>query len=150
MARMSTEKNLALVSQAVMEIWNGLDLDLADRLFDPSYINHGGIIPDLLTGPESMKFGVVLQHTAFPRLQVQARSLVAEGDVVELKWVATAGYAPGRRARRIPVPIARGTTLIRCAHGRIAESWTTWDCPTQRDITDVRTGYSTARYRLTG
>ena len=88
---MSTAKNLTLVRRTVAEIWNGLDLDLADHLFDPSYINHGGIIPDIVTGPESMKFGVVLQHTAFPRLQIRARSLVAEDDVVELKWVATAG-----------------------------------------------------------
>lgn len=150
MAPMSTAKNLTLVRRTVAEIWNGLDLDLADHLFDPSYINHGGIIPDIVTGPESMKFGVVLQHTAFPRLQIRARSLVAEDDVVELKWVATAGYVQGRRAGRPPVRIARGTTLIRCTHGRIAESWTTWDCPEQGEVTAASRGDALAPYRRAG
>jgi hypothetical protein len=147
---MSTETNVALVRRAVAEIWNGLDLDLADRLFDPSYINHGGIIPDLVTGPEGMKFGVVLQHIAFPRLLVRARSLVAEDDVVQLKWVASDGYVPGRRVRPMIVPVARGVTLIRCIHDRIAESWTTWECPVQRGVTDARRGHAIARHRLAG
>ena len=131
---MSTERNLALVRRALGEVWNGRDLELADRLFDPSYVNHGGIIPDLVTGPESMKFAVVLQHTAFPRLEVRERGVVAEGNVVELKWVARRVPVPHGNADPAAVFLARGTTLIRCADGQIAESWTAWDCPEQGDV----------------
>lgn len=147
---MSTETNLALVRRAVTDIWNGLDLELADRLFDSTYINHGGIVPDLVTGPESIKFAVVFQHTAFPRLQVRARCLVAEENLVELKWVARDGSMPRCHPHESPAVVARGTTLIRCAAGRIAESWTTWDCPTQGEVTDASTGDAIAPYRLAG
>lgn len=32
----------SLVRRVVEEIWNAGELDVADELFDPSYINHGG------------------------------------------------------------------------------------------------------------
>ena len=149
---MSTEKNLTLVRRAVTEIWNRLDLDLADRLFDPSYINHGGIIPDVMTGPESMKFAVVLQHTAFPRLEVRERAMAAQGNVVELKWAARRFSESHGNAVRAPVFVARGTTLIRCADNQIAESWTTWDCPVHGDGTapSTKSGLSASPYRLAG
>ena len=149
---MSTEKNVALGRRAVSEVWNGLDLDLADRLFDRSYINHGGIIPDLVTGPEGMKFAVVLQHTAFPRLEVRERSVAAEGNVVELRWAARRFLASRGDADGAPVFVARGTTLIRCADDRIAESWTTWDCPVHGDVTalDACSGLSAGPHWLAG
>ena len=131
---MSTETNRILVRRAVTDIWNGLDLELADGLFDSSYINHGGIIPDLLAGPEGVKFAVVLQHTAFPCLHIQERAMVAEENVVELKWVASRGRQPSGDAAGAPRYVAHGTTLIRCADGRIAESWTTWDCPVLGEV----------------
>lgn len=149
---MSTEKSVALVRRAVTEIWNGLDLNLADRLFDASYVNHGGIIPDLMIGPESMKFAVVLQHTAFPRLEVRERAMAAEGNVVELKWAAGRFQESRGDVDRAPVVVARGTTLIRCADDQIAESWTTWDCPVQRDVTGsvASSRLSPGAYRLAG
>lgn len=143
---------MGLVRRAVTEIWNGLDLELADRLFDPSYINHGGIIPDLVTGPESIKFAVVLQHTAFPRLQVRERSMAAEENLVELKWVARRRPESPHNAAHENLILARGTTLILCSDDRIAESWTTWDCPVQGDATAANAqGWSAGElYRLAG
>lgn len=125
---MATKTNCSVVRRAVAEIWNRLDLELADSLFAPSYINQGGIIPDLVAGPEGVKFAVVLQHTAFPRLSLEERSLTAEGNLVELQWVARHDPVRGGSAPRISVLVAWGTTLILCADGQIAKSWTTWDC----------------------
>lgn len=149
---MSIATNRTLVRQALAEVWNGLNLELADRLFDPSYINHGGIIPDLITGPESIKFAVVLQHAAFPRLQIRERALADEENVVELKWVARGGQRPQDRAAGARHFLARGTTLIRCADGQIAESWTTWDCPVQEsaDAAHRRRRPAVPRFRLAG
>lgn len=149
---MSTETNLALVRRAVAEIWNGLDLDLADRLLDPSYTNHGGIIPDLVAGPESMKFAVVLQHAAFPRLEVRERGVAAEGNVVELRWAARRFPASRDDPNPAPVFVARGTTLIRCADDHIAESWTTWDCRACGDTagSEPSSRLSARPYRLAG
>jgi len=150
---MSTEKNVTLVRRAVNDVWNGLDLDLADTLFGATYINHGGLIPDLVTGPESIKFTVVLQHTAFPHLHIWERAMVAEENLVELQWVA------GRRPRSHGGSdsatrwVAQGTTLILCADDRIAESWTAWHCNVSGKVAaaDRRTwGSQTGHNRFAG
>src|SRR3954465_13578859 len=62
--------NSRLVRQVSGEIWNGGNLDLADNLFASDYFNHGGIIPDLVRGPEAIKISVVMCRSAFPSLQV--------------------------------------------------------------------------------
>src|SRR5438874_1746416 len=47
--------NAAVVRRAIDEIWNLGKPDLADLLFAPDYVNHGGLIPDLVRGPEAIK-----------------------------------------------------------------------------------------------
>src|SRR5919109_2020826 len=85
---MPAEQNAALVRRAVEEIWNGGDLDLADVLFALDYVNHDGLIPDLVRGPEAIKISVALYRTAFPDLQITVEELIAEGETVVLYWTA--------------------------------------------------------------
>jgi hypothetical protein len=118
-----------LVRRAVEEIWNQGDLDLADTLFAPTYVNHGGLIPDLVCGPESIKIGVALFRTAFPRLHVDVVELTAEGKTVELRWSASSTPAEVRSDGGLsdrPQALT-GTTLGRLSNGQIVESWTFWD-----------------------
>lgn len=124
-----SEHNAAIVRLVVEEIWNRGDLDLADRLFTPDYVNHYGLISDLARGAEAIKVSVALYRTAFPYFQVTTHSLIAQAEMVALRW--TAGKAgPGDQATIAPSP-ARGTitgmTFCRLAEGKIAESWTSWD-----------------------
>jgi predicted ester cyclase len=123
------EGNAATVRRAVETIWNQGDLAMADRFFGAAYVNHGGLIPDLLHGPEAIKMSVALFRTAFPSLHITIDRLTVDGDTVELRWVA------GSTADRMPV-IAQsdklrrslsGTTLSTLADGKIVESWTDWD-----------------------
>jgi hypothetical protein len=130
---MSTEGNLVLVRRAVAEIWNGLDLDLADSLFARTYVNHGGLVSDLVMGPESVKFAVVLQHIAYPRVRIDEESVNAEEDLVELEWMARRGSGSGGKRRREPRCMARGTTLVLCTNNRVAESWTNWRRPASEE-----------------
>src|ERR671931_626547 len=85
---MSAEQNAALVRRAIEEIWNGGDLDLADVLFAPDYVNHDGLIPDLVCGPEAIKISVALYRTAFPDLQISMEELITDGETVVLYWTA--------------------------------------------------------------
>ena len=120
-----TDRKMEVVRQVVEHVWNHGDLDLADTLFDSDYTNHGGIISDLTHGPEVVKVSVALLRTAFPALHVAIDRLTAEGDTVELRWVATstAGQVPvtGKRGR------LAGTTLCHVVNGKILENWTDWD-----------------------
>ena len=123
-----TERNRDLVRRAVEEIWNQGDLALADVLFAPTYVNHGGLIPDLLHGPEAVKSAVALYRAAFPDFYITVEALRAEEEMVELHWSARRGPPPARIAGAAGQGGAlRGRTRSRCAAHQIAESWTTWD-----------------------
>jgi len=116
-ASSAENSNAAVLRRVVEEIWNGSQLALADELFAPCYANHGGIITDVVSGPEAIKLGVALCRSAFPDLQVSVDELVSDGNLVELAWTARA-TGPGSLS---------GTTLIRLADGHILESWTSWN-----------------------
>lgn len=120
----------ALIQRVIDEIWNAGCIDLADELFAASYVNHGGLIPDLVKGPEGIKFSVALYRVAFPDLHISADSLSSVNGSVHLQWTArstlpdvrssTAGAVVTRRA-------LTGETMSSVVDGRIVESWTTWD-----------------------
>jgi predicted SnoaL-like aldol condensation-catalyzing enzyme len=123
------ERNVAVVRRAVERIWNGGDLAAADSLFAPAYVNHGGLIPDLVCGPEAIKISVALYRTAFPGLSIAIDSLVADGDSVELRWTAhgTSRDLPLSAGLGSQSETLSGTTRSRLSDGQIVESWTTWD-----------------------
>lgn len=63
---MQSMDNEALVRRGIDAIWNRGELVVADELFGPDYVNHDGLIPDLVHGPEAIKISVALYRVAFP------------------------------------------------------------------------------------
>ena len=128
---MTPDENEALVRRAVEAIWNGGDLDLADRLFAPNYVNHGGLIPDAVRGPEAIKFSVVLYRTAFSHFQVTVEDLIAQGDTVAFRWTARSAPPVDSQTStpRTAPDTLHGMTFSRLAGGQIVESWMCWDDP---------------------
>lgn len=51
---MSVSAHEAVVRRAIEAIWNRGDLDVADELFAADYVNHHGLISDLILGPEAI------------------------------------------------------------------------------------------------
>jgi steroid delta-isomerase-like uncharacterized protein len=126
---MVAEQNAAVVRQAVEAIWNRGELDLADGLFAADYVNHDGLIPDLVRGPEAIKLSVALYRTAFPDLHITMDEVRAEGETVVLHWTARSTHA-GALTERGPTGrqgSMSGMTRSRLAGGKIVESWTEWD-----------------------
>lgn len=115
-----------LVHLVIDEICNLGKLEMADALFTGDYVNHGGLIPDLIRGPEAIKTSVVLYRSAFPAFQMAVSEVTTEKDAVVLRWVAhskpplTNVPVDGKRG-------LRGITRCRLRDGKIAESWTVWD-----------------------
>lgn len=125
---MTEAHNATVVRRLVEAMWNQGDLDVADVLFTANYVNHAGLIPDLVRGPEAMKVSVALYRTAFPDLQIIIEQLTAKRNAVVLRWTArstslTSGVTSGTRGTLM------GMMVCRFAHGRIAESWMHWDQP---------------------
>ena len=121
----SAARNGNVVRRAIEEIWNRGDLALADELFTTAYANHGGLIPDAVSGPEAIKVGVALHRTAFPNLRVTVEYLLATEEMVALRWVARGGKADD--SGDLANGTLAGMTFCRLVRGKIAESWTNWD-----------------------
>jgi predicted SnoaL-like aldol condensation-catalyzing enzyme len=115
---MAEAHNVALVRRVVEEIWNQGQLDVADVLFASEYINHAGLIPDFVRGPEAIKISVAFYRTAFPNVHITIDTLTAKRDAVLLRWTARSSATSGALA---------GMIVSRCADGRIVESWAQWD-----------------------
>ena len=126
---MATADNVVVVRRAVEAIWNRGDLAVADELFAADYVNHDGLIPDLVRGPEAIKLSVALYRAAFPHLQITVEEVRTDGELVVLHWTAhkaPPGAAAGR-APSGPPGMMTGSTRTRLVGDQIAESWTDWD-----------------------
>jgi hypothetical protein len=115
---MAEAHNAMLVRRAVEEIWNQGTLDVADALFAADYLNHAGLITNLVRGPEAIKISVAFYRTAFPDVHVTIDALTANRDAVLLRWTARTSASPGGLA---------GFIVSRVAGGQIVESWAHWD-----------------------
>jgi predicted SnoaL-like aldol condensation-catalyzing enzyme len=127
------EDTATWIRRALNAIWNEGRLDLADELFAPAYRNHGGVIPDLVRGPEAIKVSVALYRAAFPRLRLVMVDLLTQASIVALHWIAYPDAADDESIARSAdrADPLRGMTFARLDDGQIVESWTSWE--RQRD-----------------
>jgi hypothetical protein len=124
---MAEAHNEGLVRRAVVEIWNQGELAVADALFTSDYINHAGLISDLVRGPEAIKISVAFYRAAFPELQITIDQLTAKRDAVLMRWTARNSASLGGSVARATQGSLIGMLLCRIAHDQIAESWMHWD-----------------------
>src|ERR1700752_683034 len=122
---MSASVNENRVRRAIEAIWNRGHLDVADDLFGVGYVNHNGLITDLIFGPESIKISATLHRLAFPDLRVVVDELSTDNETVVLRWTARRGPTSGtdRPAFRSKKKSLTGITRSRFAGGKIVESW---------------------------
>lgn len=138
MMKLSTTRDLAY--KVIDVICNREELDASDELFTDDYVNHGGLIPDLIRGPEAIKFSVALYRRAFPDFRIEAQSITTEEGGTIVRWVSSCtSSTPNPRERGHDN--LRGITRFRHRDGKIAESWTVWDSNfrlVRRDATDLQ------------
>ncbi len=120
---------LALARRSFDEIWNIGNLDVADELFSPDYVNHDPTSPEVPPGPEGVKQLARMYRRAFPDLRFIIDEMLATGDRVITRWTGQGTHrgplrglpATGRPAR------VTGISIHRIAGGRIVETWLNWD-----------------------
>lgn len=126
---MSASTNEAIVRHAVDAIWSHGDLAVADEVFDAHYVNHNGLIPDLVIGPEAIKMSAALYRAAFPGLTVTIDELTADEHTVALRWTARSAASPDALSPHgapADEALSTGTTHCALAEGKVQESWTEW------------------------
>lgn len=126
---MSAEQNKALARRVLEEMFNKGNLDVADELLAPDYVDHDPAMPEDVYGPEGFKQYVGAYRSAFSDLHVQIEDQIAEGDKVVTRWTGTgthdgelAGIAP--TGNRLTLP---GMEIVRISGGKLVEGWEGYD-----------------------
>jgi predicted ester cyclase len=119
------DHNKRLVRRALAEIYTKGDLELADELIHPDFVNHEPAHPDLPTGPESVKQTVRSLHAAFGGLRFEVQDEIAEGDKV-VQRATMSGRHAGPMMGHEPTGrefTVRHVHIWRIADGKIVEHW---------------------------
>jgi predicted ester cyclase len=119
------DHNKRLARRALREIYTMGDLELADELIHPDFVDHEPAHPEHPTGPESVKQTVRSLHAAFGGLRFEVEDEIAEGDKV-VQLATMSGRQRGPLMGREPTGkefAVRHVYIWRIADGRIVEHW---------------------------
>jgi predicted ester cyclase len=113
----------------IEEVFGAGRYELADELVAEGAIGHDPALPEPAVGPEGLKEGARGYRAAFPDLRIMVGDVVAQDDLVAIRWTARGthkgelfGIAPTGKEATVT-----GITIDRWAGGKVAESWTNWD-----------------------
>ena len=105
--------------------FNEGDLEIVDAITSPDLVEHQNFGPDHAPGAQGVRAVVTSLRRAFPDFRLAIEDLVADGDTVWLRMVATGsnegsfmGHAPTGHPMRIDV-----FDTIRVENGRMVEHW---------------------------
>lgn len=120
------EQNKAVARRVFDEIFNQGKFQVAGEIYAKDFVNHGERTDwDLTKDQAAVRF----EKQACPDLKITVGSMVAEGDLVSVLWIARGtntarvGWMPATRAK---IEL-RGITIWRIVDGKIREEWTSAD-----------------------
>ena len=126
---MSAEVNKALARRVLEEMFNKGNLDVADELLAPDYVDHDPAMPEDIHGPEGFKQYVSGYRSAFSDLHLEIEDQIAEGDKVVTRWTGTgthdgelSGIVPTGKQLTLP-----GMEIVRISGGKLVEGWEGYD-----------------------
>jgi len=119
------EKNKALVRHFLEEVYNRGNLDKADELLAPEYVDHT-VPPGKYAGREGLKRSVAKQRASSSDLHINIEEQIAEGDKV-VTWVIGSGTHDRESFMGLAPTGARMTMkhifISRVLDSRIVEQW---------------------------
>src|SRR5918992_2123014 len=124
-AYMSAEENKAVVRRLIEEVYNRGNLEIADELLAPDYVDHTWP-PGKYAGREGLKRSVAKQRAASSDLHNNIEEQIAEGDKV-VSWVISSGTHDRERFLGLAPTGERMTRkhifISRVVEGKIVEVW---------------------------
>jgi steroid delta-isomerase-like uncharacterized protein len=117
-------ENKALTRRYFHEVWNEGDAEAIAELIHPDYMGHDPSIDDLL-GPDGMQAQTEATRRAFPDVRFDLHEVVAEGDLVAVRWTASGTH----RGPFFDIPGTgnsveiSGLSMLRFQNGKIVEGW---------------------------
>lgn len=124
-----SEQNIAISRRGFEEAFNQGKLEVADEIIAEGAVNHDPADPEESVGPAGFKSQIELYRTAFPDLKFTIEDVIADGDMVVIRWTSSGthkgelmGLAPTNK-----VATSAGISIDKIADGKIVESWNNWD-----------------------
>jgi steroid delta-isomerase-like uncharacterized protein len=123
---MSTKENKAIVERYIQRAWGQGDWKAAEEAVDENVVFHDQVREgDLPAGREGLRVAMERISTGMPDFVMDVHELVAEGDIVVIRWSATGTHAgdfngfpaTGR------VSTLYAISMVRLKDGRIIEGW---------------------------
>jgi steroid delta-isomerase-like uncharacterized protein len=84
-------ENKATVQHLYEQLFNQVNLSVADEVIAPDFINHNDP-PESNRGPEAMRQLITRLITAFPYMHYTVEELIAEGDTVAIRVTVSATH----------------------------------------------------------
>ena len=120
-------ENKTLVQRWFSEVWNEGRADAIDEMLADDAVIHG--LGANLQGPAEFKRFHSAYRDAYPDVTIDVDDLVAEGDMVAVRWSAIGTHrgdglgfpATGRRVQ------FTGMVFVRIKEGRLVEGWNNFD-----------------------
>jgi steroid delta-isomerase-like uncharacterized protein len=129
---MSVTENQAVARRWFEDVFNGRDMDAADRFVAPEHVLHDSASGSLDPGPEGTRQFVAPWRRIFPDIQIFVDKTIAVGDTVVLRWSATGTYSgeplKGIEPNGNRVHIS-GLASMRVSDGLLRETWMFFDLP---------------------
>ena len=126
---MSIEQNKALARRLVEEMINQGNINLANELVIPDFVEHEELPPGMPSGREGAIAMFTMLRNAFPDFKATIEHLIAEGDevVLHMTWTGThkgefMGIPPTGKSISINV-----IDILVIAEGRFVEHWGVMD-----------------------
>jgi steroid delta-isomerase-like uncharacterized protein len=122
-----SQQNKEVVRRWFEEVWNNGRASAVDEMLAKDGVIHG--LGGSMRGPEEFKTFHAAYRAAFPDISIRIDDLVAEGDVVALRWSGTATHrgdtlgfaATGKRI------MFTGMGFARVLDGKLVEGWNSFD-----------------------
>ena len=120
------EQNKAIATRAFEEILSKGRFEVVEQLYAKDFVNHGVHRDATLEEDQAALKG---WHQAFSDIAITLEKLIAEGDLVNVYWVArgtNTGVGNGLPATGKKAELA-GITIWRIVDGKIKEEWSAFD-----------------------
>lgn len=119
-----TVKEAERVAREFIRVWSVGNLDVLDRLASDDLEVAYSHFPEAIVGKHAFRSTLEETFTHFPDLEIEARTIVAEGDRAAVEWQYEGTHQHGElfgvqpSGRRVRVS---GVTLYRIVSGRVVE-----------------------------
>jgi predicted SnoaL-like aldol condensation-catalyzing enzyme len=116
----SIEQNKQLILRWFEQVWNHGNRDTIAQLFAPNAVLYDGSV--VIRGPAEFEAFFDSLRAQFSSFQITPVVILAEGDMVAIRWNAAFKHTPTDRPAAVT-----GISIARVKDGKFVEAWQNWD-----------------------